>query len=83
MTRYTRDTLAAVSVAFATYFAAIALLPRSTASVGYDLSDSLYFGNCNEARAAGEAPIYRGEPGFRDELDRDGDGVACEPYYER
>lgn len=83
MTRHSRDTLVAVSVAVATYFAAHALAPRSSASVGPDMSDSRYFENCSEAREAGEAPIYRSEPGYRDELDRDGDGVACEPYYGR
>ena len=35
---------------------------------------------CDDARAAGSAPIYRGEPGYRDGLDADNDGVACEPY---
>ncbi|WP_255186363.1 excalibur calcium-binding domain-containing protein [Janibacter sp. CX7] len=34
--------------------------------------------NCDAVRAAGAAPIYRGQPGFGDHLDRDGDGVACE-----
>lgn len=41
---------------------------------------SAYYRNCAAARAAGAAPIYRGEPGYRPPLDRDGDGVACEPY---
>lgn len=41
---------------------------------------SVYYRYCDDARAAGAAPISRGEPGYRDELDRDGDGVACEPY---
>jgi hypothetical protein len=36
------------------------------------------FANCAAARAAGAAPIRRGEPGYRDRLDGDGDGVACE-----
>lgn len=36
--------------------------------------------NCTAARAAGTAPIYAREPGYRPELDRDGDGIACEPY---
>ncbi|PXA99262.1 hypothetical protein DMC47_04315 [Nostoc sp. 3335mG] len=36
--------------------------------------------NCDSARAAGTAPIYRGEPGYREWLDRDADGIACEPY---
>jgi len=35
---------------------------------------------CDDARAAGTAPIYRGEPGYRDGLDADNDGIACEPY---
>jgi hypothetical protein len=29
-------------------------------------------------RAAGKAPLYRGDPGYRAGLDRDDDGVACE-----
>ena len=37
-----------------------------------------YYANCTEAKAAGAAPLYRGEPGYRDKLDRDHDGIACE-----
>jgi hypothetical protein len=36
------------------------------------------FANCAEARAAGAAPVRRGDPGYGPALDRDGDGVACE-----
>lgn len=36
------------------------------------------YANCTEVRAAGAAPIHRGDPGYSSELDRDGDGVACE-----
>jgi Excalibur calcium-binding domain len=36
------------------------------------------FANCAEARAAGAAPVRRGEPGYGPHLDRDGDGVGCE-----
>lgn len=39
-----------------------------------------YYPNCHAARAAGAAPIYAGEPGYREDLDRDSDGIACEPY---
>jgi len=39
-----------------------------------------YWRRCDDARAAGSAPIYRGEPGYRDILDADNDGIACEPY---
>lgn len=42
---------------------------------------SAYYRNCNDARAAGAAPLYRGEPGYREEMDGDFDGIACEPYH--
>lgn len=37
-----------------------------------------YYKNCQAARDAGVAPIYRGQDGYRSALDRDDDGVACE-----
>lgn len=37
------------------------------------------FANCTEARAAGAAPVRRGDPGYGQHLDRDGDGIGCEP----
>ncbi|MGQ0588463.1 MAG: excalibur calcium-binding domain-containing protein [Sphingosinicella sp.] len=40
----------------------------------------VYYPNCDAARAAGAAPIYRGQPGYRPALDRDNDGIACEPW---
>ncbi|KAA8720183.1 excalibur calcium-binding domain-containing protein [Corynebacterium spheniscorum] len=39
---------------------------------------SVHYRNCQEAKNAGAAPIYRGEPGYAPHLDRDGDGIACE-----
>ena len=41
-------------------------------------SSGTYYASCKEARAAGAAPLYRGDSGYRAELDRDHDGVACE-----
>ncbi|MFI7481472.1 excalibur calcium-binding domain-containing protein [Kocuria sp. M1R5S2] len=38
----------------------------------------VYYANCTEARAAGAAPLYVGDPGYREAMDRDRDGVACE-----
>lgn len=38
----------------------------------------VYYANCTAARAAGAAPILRGQPGYRSALDRDNDGIACE-----
>ncbi|MFG2776029.1 excalibur calcium-binding domain-containing protein [Streptomyces sp. NPDC048350] len=40
--------------------------------------DSAYYKNCDAAKAAGAAPIRRGQPGYRSGLDRDGDGIACD-----
>ncbi len=37
------------------------------------------YANCTEARAAGAAPVRRGDPGYGPHLDRDGDGIGCEP----
>lgn len=39
-----------------------------------------YWSRCAEAKAAGTFPIYLGEPGYRDGLDGDSDGIACEPH---
>ena len=36
------------------------------------------YANCKAAKAAGAAPLYRGDPGYSEDLDRDGDGIACE-----
>lgn len=43
-----------------------------------DPGGSVYYQNCSAARAAGAAPVRRGQPGYGSHLDRDGDGVACE-----
>lgn len=45
--------------------------------------DDVYYENCSEARADGAESIREGEPGYREELDRDGDGIACEPWHGR
>lgn len=44
--------------------------PKAPAAVSY--------ANCAAARAAGAAPLHRGDPGYAPKLDRDKDGVACE-----
>jgi hypothetical protein len=38
------------------------------------------FPDCDSARYVGLAPARRGEPGYWSHLDRDKDGVACEPW---
>ncbi|WP_269939999.1 excalibur calcium-binding domain-containing protein [Arthrobacter sp. HY1533] len=38
----------------------------------------VYYANCSEAKAAGAAPLYIGQPGYRPKMDGDSDGIACE-----
>lgn len=54
--------------------------PRRTppTSAAPEQPTEVYYANCTEAKAAGAAPIRRGEPGYRPPLDRDDDGIACE-----
>ncbi|MGY2082787.1 excalibur calcium-binding domain-containing protein [Blastococcus sp. SYSU DS0539] len=49
-----------------------------TPSSGTAVEPRAPFANCTDARNAGAAPIYRGQYGYADNLDRDQDGVACE-----
>jgi len=46
-----------------------------------EVEQSAYYAGCNGVRAAGKAPLRVGEPGYRSEMDGDGDGIACEPYH--
>ena len=39
---------------------------------------TVVYQSCAQVRAAGKAPLHRGDPGYSRELDRNGDGVACE-----
>lgn len=41
---------------------------------------AIHYAGCNAARAAGVAPLWKGQPGYRPEMDGDGDGIACEPH---
>lgn len=72
-----RDYRAANPVAQPSAQRAVALRPRRAAAPAVV---EVYFRNCAHARAAGAAPLYRGRPGYRPEMDGDSDGVACEPY---
>jgi len=40
---------------------------------------TVFYRGCHEVRAAGRAPLYRGQPGYRPDMDGDSDGIACEP----
>lgn len=47
--------------------------PASSSAPASEVS----YASCGEVRAAGKAPLHRGDPGYSSKLDRDGDGVAC------
>lgn len=51
---------------------------RQTPAAAQSGSGAAAFRNCAEARAAGAAPVRRGEPGYGPHLDRDNDGIGCE-----
>lgn len=53
--------------------------PRAMVGGGLGYGRGTAYRNCDEARAAGAAPVRRGEPGYGPHLDRDNDGVGCEP----
>lgn len=58
-----------------------ARVARSAAPVDRRMAlEGVFYRNCAEARAAGAAPLRRGQPGYRPQMDGDGDGIACEPY---
>ncbi|PWG59321.1 calcium-binding protein [Bifidobacterium catulorum] len=50
----------------------------ASGSSGSSSDSSVSYRNCAAVRAAGKAPLHRGDPGYSTKLDRDGDGVACE-----
>ena len=53
--------------------------PAAPATGTSTSSGSVYYANCAAVRAAGKAPLHRGDPGYETpRLDRDGDGTACE-----
>jgi hypothetical protein len=79
--------LAGVAAISLLYLGLISTFPKLHASVidqilsiatASNLTGMTYYHNCDAARAAGAAPIMRGEPGYRLPLDRDNDGIACE-----
>ncbi|MCY7281095.1 MAG: excalibur calcium-binding domain-containing protein [Sphingomonas bacterium] len=43
------------------------------------IETSVYYAGCNQVRDLGKAPLYAGQPGYRESMDGDHDGIACEP----
>jgi hypothetical protein len=52
--------------------------PDSDGSGSVSGGGAAFYPNCAAAKAANAAPLYRGQPGYRSALDRDGDGIACD-----
>ena len=55
-----------------------ATAPARSQSLGALSSPGGAFRNCSAARAAGAAPVRRGDAGYGAHLDRDNDGIGCE-----
>jgi hypothetical protein len=54
--------------------------PPARRSTSSGAASSVSYSGCREVQAAGAAPLYRGQPGYREGMDGDGDGIACENY---
>ena len=57
--------------------------PSASAATSAPDQAAVYYPGCNAVRAAGKAPLHADEPGYRIEMDGDGDGLACEPIRHR
>jgi hypothetical protein len=75
--RSARLPLLVAGASFAATFALLALSPFSSMDT---IKHIAAFPNCWAARAVGLASAGRGEPGYWSRHDRDGDGIACEPW---
>ena len=58
--------------------AAASAAQASAAQQSAAQSASVYYPDCAAVVAAGAAPLYRGSPGYRSDLDSNGNGIACE-----
>jgi len=63
---------------FATAEYKIAQPENKTETTTEKAKENVTYNSCAEVRAAGKAPLKRGDPGYSSKLDRDGDGIACE-----
>ena len=68
--------LVVIGIALGRYFPAT----QSHDGMAFAAAAPAYYRRCADAHAAGVAPLLRGRPGYRSELDADNDGIACEPF---
>ncbi|PVM85754.1 phospholipase D-like domain-containing protein [Caulobacter radicis] len=59
---------------------AAGLTQMSAAQIRTMLPADQHFSGCNAARAAGRESIPSWDPSYRESMDGDSDGLACEPY---
>ena len=63
--------------------AAVANAPKGPSAkpgeTSAEVEESVYYADCDAARAASKAPLYPGQPGYRKELDPQDTGIACQP----
>lgn len=68
-------------IALALFAVPAVMVISADRKAGSDLASAgTYYANCTDARAAGVAPIASDQPGYRSQLDADGDGAACEAF---
>ncbi|MFD6244591.1 excalibur calcium-binding domain-containing protein [Streptomyces roseolus] len=73
--RYSLKLKGKPEVAEATYSITVELSPGGKY---HEQQSQKPFENCAAARAAGAAPVHRGEAGYGSHLDRDRDGIGCD-----
>jgi micrococcal nuclease len=52
--------------------------PASPSPASATSGGEIYYSSCSKVRAAGKAPLLRGQPGYRAGLDGDHNGIACQ-----
>ncbi|MNI03843.1 ComEC family competence protein [compost metagenome] len=52
--------------------------PTSKSSNSKQQGSDVIYNSCAEVKAAGKAPLRKGDPGYNTKLDGDQDGIACE-----
>ena len=77
-----RGFLTMVGLASVATFAGVWTLtgPVAPQPAGAAPAETIYYPGCDAVRAAGKAPLYSSQPGYREGMDGDGDGIACEPH---